>query len=219
MSAVNICFHGIGTPGRDLEPGEDQYWVSVDQFCALLDEVTGWPGIRLSFDDGNSSDVHYGLPALTERGLTADFFVIVGRLSTVGSIGEDEVRHLRSAGMGIGCHGLTHRSWRGMDDATTHAELVRARDRLAEVAATPIREAACPRGQYDRAALAACRRAGYAAVYTSDRRPASPGAWLQPRFSVRRDDTPQSLRALVAAAGRPATRLRLAAVGTVKRWR
>ena len=33
---VNILFHGIGTPRRELEPGEDAYWVGRDQFEALL---------------------------------------------------------------------------------------------------------------------------------------------------------------------------------------
>ena len=25
---LNLCFHGIGTPQRPLEPGEDAYWIS-----------------------------------------------------------------------------------------------------------------------------------------------------------------------------------------------
>ena len=28
---LNICFHGIGTPQRQLEPGEDAYWVDTDR--------------------------------------------------------------------------------------------------------------------------------------------------------------------------------------------
>ncbi|HMO11289.1 MAG TPA: hypothetical protein PKB06_07275, partial [Actinotalea sp.] len=37
------------------------------------------------------------------------------------------------------------------------------------------------------------RALGYRTVHTSDRRPARPGAWLQPRFSVTSEDTPATL--------------------------
>ena len=28
---LNICFHGIGTPQRQLQPGEDAYWVDTER--------------------------------------------------------------------------------------------------------------------------------------------------------------------------------------------
>jgi peptidoglycan/xylan/chitin deacetylase (PgdA/CDA1 family) len=216
---VNILFHGIGTPQRELEPGENPYWLGIDEFRELLDEVATWPSVRISFDDGNVSDVDIALPALAERGLRADFFVLAGRLGQPGSLDEDGVRELRKCGMTIGSHGMRHRSWRGMDPATTGAELVTARERLAAVAGTPIDAAACPLGRYDRRVLADLRRLGYIRVFTSDRRTARQGAWLQPRFSARRGDTPGSLRSDVAAQSRLARRLRHSAVGLAKRLR
>ena len=76
---LNILFHGVGKPARELEPGEDVYWVTEDRFRSILDEISGWPEVRISFDDSNSSDLEIALPALIERGLTADFFVLAGR--------------------------------------------------------------------------------------------------------------------------------------------
>ena len=216
---TNVCFHGIGTPRRELEPGEDVYWVAEDRFRRILDEVATWPGVRLSFDDGNASDLAIGLPALLERGLTADFFVVAGRLGQPGSLDEDGVRELRRHGMGIGTHGMWHRSWRGMDQRERREEFVAARDRLATVAGAPVDAAACPRGQYDRRVLTDLRRQGYTRVYTSDRRPARAGSWLQPRFSVRRDDEPATLRAEALSPVPLARRARNTAVGVVKRWR
>src|SRR5690349_7096366 len=99
---VNVCFHGIGTPQRELEPGEAPYWVSEAAFHEVLDEIAGWPRIRISFDDGNASDLDLALPALVERGLTADFFVLAGRLESEGSLDVDAVRELCRAGMTIG---------------------------------------------------------------------------------------------------------------------
>lgn len=218
-SVVNVCFHGVGEPRRELEPGEDVYWVGVEQFHRILDEVAGWPEVRISFDDANASDAEIGLPALRERGLSADFFLVAGRLGQPGSLDPDDVRRLHRAGMGIGTHGMRHRSWRRLDAAQIQEELVDARDRLAEVVGQPVDTAALPLGQYDRQVLAALRRHGYRRVFTSDRRSARRNAWLQPRYSVRRGDTAESLAAQVLTATRLARQVRAAAIGTVKRWR
>jgi peptidoglycan/xylan/chitin deacetylase (PgdA/CDA1 family) len=216
---INICFHGIGVPGRDLEPGEDAYWVDTQTFPRVLDEVASWPSVRISFDDGNSSDVQIGLPALLERGLTAQFFVLAGRLGTPGSLDEDDVRELHRQGMSVGTHGMNHSQWRGMSPLVRGVELVEARQRIAEVTGSPVSEAACPLGSYDRRLLADLRRLGYTRVYTSDRRCARPQDWLQPRFSVRRKDTPASLRADVLVRPSVGRWLRQTAVGSAKRLR
>jgi hypothetical protein len=55
-------------------------------------------------------------------------------------------------------------------------------------------------------------------VLTSDRRPARDGQWLQPRYSVRGWDTPDTLRAEVLSLGR-LQRARRVAAGVVKRLR
>lgn len=216
---LNICFHGIGTPGRGLEPDEDAYWVPADRYLRILDEIATWPSVRISFDDGNASDVETGLPALVERGLTAGFFVLAGRLGSPGSLSPADVRELASTGMTAGTHGMSHRSWRGMDQATQQAEFVEARQRIEDASGHPVTEAACPMGRYDRQVLSKLRELGYQRVYTSDRRTASPGHWLQPRFSVQRGDTPESLRETVLHKPGPGRRSRQNLVGLAKRLR
>lgn len=218
-SLINICFHGIGNPGRELEPGESRYWISVQQFDAILDEIALWPSLRISFDDGNHSDVEFGLPALAKRGLKATFFVLAGRLGEAGSIDTAGIAELSKAGMTIGTHGMGHRSWRGMDASTEQMELMAARRQIAEVARCSVDEAALPLGQYDRRLLYQLKRLGYQAVHTSDRRQARAGSWLQPRFSVRAEDTAQTLRRQVKAARRIDRKLKLEAVGAIKRFR
>jgi peptidoglycan/xylan/chitin deacetylase (PgdA/CDA1 family) len=217
---INLSFHGVGTPSAPpREPGEHDYWISSDAFLAILDEVQGRGDVRLSFDDGNSSDVEAALPALVERGMTADFFVVAGRIGTSENIDQDGVRALRAAGMSVGTHGMDHRSWRGLDERDLEVELVRAREAIAEVAGAPVDSAALPLGQYDRAVLAALRRLDYRVVYTSDARRACEGAWLQPRYSVRAGDTPQSIRESVLARPRARERHLRTLAGVVKRWR
>lgn len=218
-AVINACFHGIGTPSRELESGESRYWIALPQFESILDEIASWPSMQISFDDGNRSDVEFGLSAVLQRGLTATFFVLAGRLQTAGSLNAADIVDLCSAGMTIGTHGMDHRSWRAMDSMTRRRELIAAREQISEIAGHVVDRAALPLGQYDRRLLSHLKEVGYRSVYTSDRRPARAGSWLQPRFSVRSDDSPQTLRQAVQAARLPRERLKREAAGLVKRLR
>jgi peptidoglycan/xylan/chitin deacetylase (PgdA/CDA1 family) len=195
---VNLCFHGVGAPGRSLEPGEADYWITERTFIDVLDLVTGREDVRLSFDDGNRSDVAIGLPALAERGLTAEFFVLAGRLDEPGSLSSEDLRSLRDAGMTIGSHGWHHSSWREAHGERHDDEFVRARARIAGVTGRPVTSVACPLGLYDRRVLRALRRQGYTKVMTSDRAVARPDRWLQPRFSLRAGDDVGTVERLLA---------------------
>jgi peptidoglycan/xylan/chitin deacetylase (PgdA/CDA1 family) len=218
-NAVNVCFHGVGTAQREMEPGEDAYWVDTSRFLQILDEICTWPSVRISFDDANDSDARIALPALRERGLKAQFFLVAGRLGSPGSLATDDVRELVASDMTIGTHGMSHRPWPGMAQATRDAELVDARRLLEDAAGKPVMEAACPLGRYDRRLLADLRRLGYRRVYTSDRRATRADSWLQPRFSVRSGDTPESLRATVQARPGLARRAQQSAKAAAKRLR
>ncbi|MBC2931413.1 polysaccharide deacetylase family protein [Nocardioides sp. zg-1228] len=216
---VHLCFHGIGRPARDLEDGEEPYWITADTYQRVLDEVAGDPRVRLSFDDGNASDLEIGLPALVERGLTATFYVLAARLDRPGSLARGDVRELSRAGMTIGSHGMDHRPWRGLLPAGVRRELVEARAILAEAAGQQVDRAALPLGRYDRRTLGHLRRLGYASVASSDRRWSTDSAWLQPRFSVRSHDTPHSVRREMLTPQPLGQRVRLEAVGLAKRLR
>ncbi|WP_426594488.1 polysaccharide deacetylase family protein [Cellulomonas sp. McL0617] len=214
----NICFHGIGDPGRAIDEDEARYWVTHNDFLRILDAIAPWPTLAISFDDGNASDVELGMPALQERGLTATFFVLAGRLDVPGSLASTDVVALRDAGMGIGSHGMDHVSWRSLTPDARQRELVDARDVISGIAGG-VTEAALPRGQYDRTTLSWLRRLGYEAVYTSDRRPGAAGAWLQPRFSATRDDTAESITRAALDPRSAVERARLSLKGLVKRLR
>lgn len=219
MRVVNVCFHGIGTPQRVLEPGEDAYWVSKDVFLGILDSLVDRPEVRLSFDDGNVSDIEVALAALQERGLTASFFVLAGRLDQRGSLDRDDVRRLHAAGMTLGTHGMWHRPWRGLRAEYQDEELVTARERLSEVTGTPVEDAALPLGRYDRRLLSRLRELEYRSIHTSDRRWARADHWLQPRYSIRRGDTAHSVARDVLRRPPASMRARGALVGAAKRLR
>lgn len=219
QSAVNVCFHGIGQPRRPLENGEDRYWVADDQFCRLLDEVSTWPDVSLSFDDGNVSDLEIAVPALQERGLRAAFFVLAARLDAPGSLSRTDLAELTAKGMTIGTHGMDHVPWRRLADADARRELIEARATIEAAVGAPVTQAACPLGRYDRRLLANLRRLGYQHVFTSDRRAARPGAWLQPRFSVTRQDDATTVRETILRPASWHRRMRGQTVGLIKRLR
>lgn len=216
---INICFHGIGEPARELEVGEACYWITRDQYLTFLDEIVHIPDVRISFDDSNTSDVEVGLSGLVDRGLTATFFALAGRIGARGSLDADQLRTLASRGMTIGTHGMDHRPWPAMDAVERNRELVVAREQIAEIVSAPVDQAALPLGRYNRRLLVDLRTLGYLRVHTSDRRRASSHSWLQPRFSIRRDDTLESLRRTILARPRLHDQLRLSSVGLAKRLR
>lgn len=194
---INLCFHGIGTIDREREDGESRYWVTTDNFLRILDEVRENPRVRLSFDDGNRSDVSVALPALLERSLRASFFALAGRLDDAASLSSSDLRDLRSAGMAIGSHGWTHVPWRGLSEEEAHRELVDARTALADASGGEIQDAALPLGRYDRQLLGRLGPIGYRTVFTSDRLPARSSAWLQARYSVTAHDTVESISSVI----------------------
>ena len=164
-----LNFHGIGECIRPFEPGEGKVWISESKFFSILDRVSDFPDIEITFDDGNSSDALIALPALTKRNLKASFFVPVGKISQKGFMCEEQICGLHSQGMKIGSHGWSHQSWRGLSKAEAQRELVDSRKVLESLLGTEVHAAACPFGDYDRMVFKRVRSAGYTCAYTSDR--------------------------------------------------
>lgn len=201
MRKIGLNFHGIGTPERDLEPGEAPYWISRSQFSAILDQVAGAPNpddYVLTFDDGNMSDHEIALPALVDRGLEAVFFVLTGRIGGKGSLGPAQVRDLLSAGMAIGSHGIDHCAWASLKGDDLHRELAESKSVLEAICGRPVTRAGIPFGSYDAMVLRAIRRAGYEAAYSSDGGKMNPAAFLRPRTSVRKDMSDIEIAAVLA---------------------
>lgn len=186
-SVVNLTVHGVGPTDRVLDDGEARTWVTVEQFEQILDAVAGRSDVRITFDDGNASDVEIALPRLLERGLRAEFFVLAGLLGEPGRLDHDGVRELVRSGMRIGSHGWAHRDWRRITGDQIPQEFSDAHQVLSELSGQPVTRVAVPFGSYDRQVLRQLRRAGVRRVYTSDGGRAGRESWLQARTSLRDD--------------------------------
>ncbi|WP_370970343.1 polysaccharide deacetylase family protein [Amycolatopsis sp. cg9] len=178
-----LAVHGIGRPARQLDPGEDERWLTVEQFDDVLD-VAERDDVHLTFDDGNESDVEIALPRLVDRGLTAEFFPLAGRLGQRGYLDRDGLRELVRAGMEIGSHGWEPRDWRRLDDRHARRELTDAPKLLGDLCGKPVRRYSLPFGAYDKRVLERLRQAGATRVYTSDGGAARRDGWLQARTEL-----------------------------------
>ncbi|MFV0317277.1 MAG: polysaccharide deacetylase family protein [Microthrixaceae bacterium] len=218
---VIINFHGIGTPHGDVEPDEVPFWISEDGFIQILDRVVqlrqqGY-GIRVTFDDGNASDIRIAAPALSARQMSADFFVLTGRIDEEGYLAASDLRELRAMGMGVGTHGRDHVDWRSVDESRLHAEIVDARGVLAKLIGEPIEMVSVPFGAYDPKVIARLKAEGYTEIHTSDGGTVPKGALVLPRTSIRSDMDDDFVERVLKGDHAPAPTLKRALSATVRR--
>jgi peptidoglycan/xylan/chitin deacetylase (PgdA/CDA1 family) len=213
----NLTFHGIGEPGPTIEEVDRRYWLNVSAFERVLKRVAPWPDVRITFDDGNQSDLAVAVPRLLKFGLRGRFFIVAARVGKAGCMGVSELRELLTAGMEIGSHGMQHRSWRRLRGDDLRQEIQGAKALLEDMLGIPITQAACPLGEYDRIVLRWLAKSGFTRVYTSDRGWARPEAWLQPRNTVTAATNTRDLEAVRSWfwPRQLAHRVKL----TLKRWR
>jgi peptidoglycan/xylan/chitin deacetylase (PgdA/CDA1 family) len=216
-----LTFHGIGTPERELEPGEAPFWITFEHFTAILDRVAAHAErdkLEITFDDGNASDIEIAKPELLRRGLSATFFVLAGRIGQRGSLTRGDIVTLAAAGMRIGSHGIAHRDWTALTTAELQFELARSKRALEDICQRPIDTAAIPFGRYNAAVLRGLRAAGYQVACSSDRGRARPDAFLRPRTSVRSDTAEGALNQILAGRLTSFRSLRRHAAMALKRF-
>jgi len=189
--------HGLGEPNGTIPSDEIQYWVPREFFVELLERVAHRPEVHLTFDDGNVSDFEVALPELAKRGLRAEFFVLAGRLGQPGYLDAAQLREMVSAGMGIGLHGMDHRSWADCDRNALEVEIDEARRQIESCIGRPVLRAACPFGAYNAPCLRKLKDSGFEFVYTSDGGVTGPRDWLQARNTLQSSHRLADVQALI----------------------
>lgn len=144
--------------------------VSLSLLGAALETGTPLPPkpVVLTFDDGWISQYTDALPVLRRLGFSATFFVFTDAVGTPGHVSWDQVREMRSAGMEIGSHTVTHAPLPGMDDWPMWKEVAWSKDRIEHELDAPVDLLAYPFGECDERVIAAAKRAGYRAAVTTD---------------------------------------------------
>lgn len=222
-SDIVVAFHGIGVPSQDVPAEERPYWITEDLFASFISDAlsrakTLGVNLRVTFDDGNRSDLEIAAPILARHGMAGSFFPCAGRVSRSGYLAEDDIRTLFRMGFEIGSHGMDHVPWSSLDGPALDREVAGSKSAFQTILGVNIVAAAIPFGSYNRRVLAALRAAGYTRVYNSDRGFSRPGAWMSRRWSYRPGE-PFELDNLVAASSSLWRRATVAAKGAVKALR
>lgn len=219
MKKLYVTFHGIGEPLAEADTAERRFWWDKEAFLSALDliaDTDGPPEVRLTFDDGNMSDVTIALPALVRRKLTAQFFVCAGRLGRRGYADAAVIRDLLGAGMTVGSHGMHHVDFYRLSSQALDSEVRDSRRILEDVCSESIEEISIPFGSYGRRVLAKLNSAGYARAYSSDGGIVRREGWLIPRNTLDRSWQGKCMRREFVARNPFIRRARRA---TAKRYR
>ena len=207
-----LMFHGIvgkkTTVPEWREVGAELYDVPREKFVHMMEYLhqshyhvttdcsassSSNRSVILTFDDGEMNNFTEAFPVLRTMGFQAYFFVIAKRVGKEGYMGYDELRKLDEAGMIIGSHGLTHAILTNLTATQIEEELVASKRTLERNLNIPVDCLSIPRGFCNNQVLQIAHRAGYKAVFISDKsdqleypclgRVAVKGHWSQKRFA------------------------------------
>lgn len=218
-----LDIHGLGPRPNHVEPDEAYYWCDdVQIFERILDAIPevatrSSTAIEITFDDGNSSDFAYALPALAKRGLTASFFVCAGRIGRPNYLHRGAMAEMVAAGMMIGSHGWSHIDWRSADQQTLVKEVDDAKQTIEDAIGSQVDAVAIPFGSYDRRVINAL--GAFSKVYTSDGGFAPSRSRFIPRASYNRGWTETTLSELASRPKYGMAAIKRSVVSAIKRIR
>jgi len=122
--------------------------------------------VTTSWDDGDRADVQVA-SLLRAAALPGTFYVPLTGYRGWPTLDAAQLRELASKGFGLGAHGVTHRTLRGLDAAAIEHEVRASKQTLAETIGRGVGMFCYPRGRYDRQVLAQVRAAGYRGARTT----------------------------------------------------
>ena len=170
---------------------------------STLDELPHAPNaemrVCLTFDDGNSSDFNFVLPALRKHSARATFFIVTKWLDQPGFLTSAQVRELHCSGMQIGSHSMSHPDFRKLTVAQQNGELVESRKILEDLTGAEITSFAFPYGFKNKPAITAVLAAGYRYCCTSAHGVLSCPAMVMPRNSIHSGMSTAEVRRVLAA--------------------
>jgi peptidoglycan/xylan/chitin deacetylase (PgdA/CDA1 family) len=129
--------------------------------------------IIITFDDCGTDLMDYAVPELRKRGLTATFFVPVGKLGgyndwdnsgrwpKIPIMNEADIRFLIDNGFEIGSHGVHHIDMGRCSSEVALKELIESKQQLEDRFSIPIHFFAFPFGEYPKDYFSLCSKAGY----------------------------------------------------------
>ncbi len=150
----------------------------------------------LSFDDGSDSDFQ-AAQWLSDLGWRATFFVNASQLGKPGYLAWSQVRELAAAGFEIGSHGVDHVALTRLLRTQLEFQILASKHRLEDYLGEKIVFFAAPFGAWHSLLLETVEQYGYHGLAISRPTPAMSGAFLIPRYGIRRNMRTQQVVQLV----------------------
>ncbi len=173
MSALAACIHGEGAcPAR---------------------------AVALTFDDGYIDAYTAALPVLQEYGATATFYIVSGFVGQDAYMGWDEIRALRSAGMEIGAHSISHIDLTTLNHDENVDQIARSGAEIAAQIGAPVRSFCYPAGRFNAEIAAITRDVGYTNATTTVQEGSQDDLFALPRARIYGDMSQEGFQATVAA--------------------
>jgi peptidoglycan/xylan/chitin deacetylase (PgdA/CDA1 family) len=144
------------------------YGVGLEQFREHLHfaEVNA---VRVTLDDGETTQYRHAFPALQEHGIRATIFALPGLVDREYKyMTWAQLREMADCGHSVQSHGWRHRFLTECTAQELSQELRDARLEIETRLGKPVTEISIPYGRYNRRVIEECARAGYSKVYTSD---------------------------------------------------
>lgn len=186
-----FMYHYLSVPPADANAYRQDLSVPPDLFAAQLDalQAAGYTTISLydlhayltqgaplpdnpvviTFDDGYRDNYENALPALTQRGMTATFFVVTDFLDEGRPeyLTWDMARAMQDAGMNIESHGRNHVSLKDKDTDYLVWQALGSKETLAYELGVAPRFVSYPAGEFDALTKEIFQSAGYWAGFTT----------------------------------------------------
>jgi peptidoglycan/xylan/chitin deacetylase (PgdA/CDA1 family) len=121
--------------------------------------------VTTSWDDGVQQDVRLA-EMLAERGMSGTFYVC-GQPREASPLASTGLRQLRSMGMEIGAHTLTHPNLTHLSPSTMRSEIEESKDRLEDTLGEPVPSFCYPYGAHSPAVVDCVAACGFSLARTT----------------------------------------------------
>ena len=213
-----LVYHQILSDGASLAyipVGTRPYCLSKGKFIEQLEflHTQGYRGIAvaevfeieenhavgITFDDGLESDYFVSFPELNKREFHATFYIITDYIGRSGYMNWAQIKELRSSGMEIGSHSVTHPCLLNLDRNILFQELTQSKLVLEEHLGEPVESFGVPYGFVNEEVIEAIIEAGYKTVCTSkvEFADTSTEKKIYGRYGIRRGDSMKTFKGIV----------------------
>jgi len=124
--------------------------------------------VILTFDDGWHGNYKYVLPILQKYGFKAIFFITTDLIGTDGYMNWREILELKTNGMSVQSHAVTHHPLGDMDADAALWEISESKKIIEDKILEEVTAISFPHGSYDKNVVKMAQLVGYDTMFTSE---------------------------------------------------